>query len=90
MSITYPPWMLPSPDEGQEVEIIVQEAGMPERREFDVGDSDVEIIMNPDGSLTIETCAEYGDSEIGWGGATKTVYLNPDQVAAFRKFLEPQ
>lgn len=60
---------------------------MNERKSFDIGDVDFEIILHPDGRLTIEASAEYGDSYTGWGSTTKTACLSPAQVMDFIKFL---
>jgi len=49
--------------------------------------SGADIIRHPDGSLTIETQAEYGDTEMGWGSASATIKMDADQVRAFRAFL---
>lgn len=57
------------------------------RRQFDVGDYDIEIYRHPDGSLTIEASAEYGDSEIGLGSITKTIKLDPERAREFAAFI---
>lgn len=62
---------------------------MGERRSFTYNDPDVEIIMR-DGQLFIEASADYGDSESGWGSATKTIYLSREQVSEFILFLQNQ
>lgn len=60
---------------------------MTERTEFPLGDAEVDIIANSDGSLRIETSAEYGDSYVGWGTAHKTVFMDREKVREFRDFL---
>lgn len=59
-----------------------------ERERFDCDDADVEIIIHPDGTLTIETIAETGDSEVGWFTASKTIRMDFAMVVGFREFLE--
>lgn len=63
---------------------------MGERRMFKHPHSDAEIFLHPDGSLTIEAFAEYGDTEIGWGSTCSTVRFDPNLLAEFRKFIEPE
>lgn len=49
--------------------------------------SGADIIRHTDGSLTIETSAEYGDTEMGWGSASATINMSAEQVRAFQAFL---
>jgi hypothetical protein len=60
---------------------------MGEHRNFDTGNDAWDITRHPDGSLTIESEAEYGDSYNGWGSARQTLHLLPDQVKALASFL---
>lgn len=57
------------------------------RQVFDIQSPDFQIVRHPDGSVTIEATAEYGDSDNGWGSATTTLLLQPDRVVALREFL---
>lgn len=59
-----------------------------ERLAFDTGREDFDIIRHTDGSLTIEAITEYGDSESGWGAGHVILNLEPEKVAALRRFLD--
>lgn len=61
---------------------------MGERRMFQIPGSDAEIYMHPDGTLTIEAYAEYGDTEIGWGSTCSTLTFDPELLAKFRQFID--
>jgi hypothetical protein len=63
---------------------------MAERRAFETGNDSFDIIKHPDGSLSIEAAADYGDSYTGWGSTTATLWLEPAQVVALQKFLLDQ
>ena len=57
------------------------------RRWFETGDEEIEIYMNPNGSLTIEATSSYGDTQNGWGETHAHLTLTPAKVAELRKFL---
>ena len=60
---------------------------MAERKAFDTQSDDFTIIRHPDGSVTIEATADYGDSYTGWGSTAATLRLDPKRVVALQHFL---
>lgn len=49
-----------------------------------------EIIRHPDGAVTFETEADYGDTDMGWGTARATIHMNSGQVKEFIAFLQEE
>lgn len=63
---------------------------MGDRKSFDTKSEDFAITKHPDGSLTIEAEAYYGDSYNGWGETHTTLHLDHGRVIELQKFLLDQ